>query len=89
MKNRSKTILICGASLALLGAVGCSERGTIRAAAIDGVMQPVLDRHDAYVENDDSLAPVQTETYLRSSAQLRGAIDDAMGRTADAEGDGN
>lgn len=84
MKYR-KTILTCGASLVLLGAVGCGSRGTIRADALDGVIQPVLDRHDAYVENDASLAPVQTEAYLRSSDLIRGTVDAAMGRD-DAEG---
>lgn len=70
----------------------CSPAHTVDAAVLNGVVQPVCDRHDAYVNtglypdglNADgsqkwrALSPTEQSTYLRSSTLAKTIIDTAM-----------
>ncbi len=58
--------------------IGCQPSQTIDAKAMNGVARPVLDRHDAYVNADTALLPVQKETYLRSSILVRDLLDESL-----------
>lgn len=69
--------IIAAACLSLFALAACSPQGTINASALQGVMEPVLDRHDAYVSADDSLLDFQKETYLRSSELIREMVRSA------------
>lgn len=76
-------MMVCVMLLLTLYATGCTgPKFQMDARAIDGMMQPVMDRHDAYVTRDQQLSPTERETYLRSSALLRSIQDTAMQRGA-------
>lgn len=62
-------------SVMLLSLVGC--KGNIHVSSIEGALVPTLDRHDAYVKADTTLAPVQKDIALRSSALLRQTVEEA------------
>ena len=64
-------LLIC----VLLAVGGC--KGMIAVDSVDGILQPVLDRHDAYVTADPNLAVVERSTFLRSTELLRRVVDTA------------
>lgn len=80
MKTKTRNRALAAAlSIGALTLVGCGGRGMIRASVLQGVMDPVLDRHDTYVQADGSLTPVEQETFLRSSELLRQVVDTAVG----------
>lgn len=76
MKRLTKTRLACIAAITALAVVAC-DAGKVDAEALDGVMHPVLDRHDAYVIEDESLEEVERSTALRSSEIIRRLVDEA------------
>ena len=53
------------------------QMGMIRADAIDGPVNRISDRHDAYVKEDDSLSDEEKSIYLRSSELLKRIIAEA------------
>lgn len=53
------------------------QMGMIRADAIDGPVNRIADRHDAYVQEDASLSDEEKSIYLRSSELLRRIIAEA------------
>ena len=53
------------------------QMGMIRADAIDGPVNRIADRHDAYVKKDASLSDEEKSIYLRSSELLRRIIAEA------------
>lgn len=85
MRNRVKNIclglLLCGA---LAGMTGCASRGQIDAEAAAGILEPVVQRHQGYVQNDPNLSDVERSTYLRSGALAQKLLDEA--RRVQAEG---
>lgn len=56
---------------------GCVSRGTIPAADIEPLIEVVGERHDAYVEADESLSEAQKGVALRSTALLRKVVQEA------------
>lgn len=70
-----RTLAAC--ALCALALTACGPKNTIDADAMAGVMEPVLDRHDHYVNNDPSLADVERESFLRSSTLVREMVDTA------------
>ena len=73
-----RTLAMLTLLLVLFVLVGC--KGTkIDANAFNGVMEPVLERHDFYVTNDDSLSDAERESFLRSSALMRSIVETAEG----------
>ena len=56
------------------------QMGMIRADAIDGPVNRISDRHDAYVKEDDSLSDEEKSIYLRSSELLRRIVAEARKR---------
>lgn len=56
------------------------QTGMIRADAIDGPVNRIADRHDAYVKEDNSLSNEERAIYLRSSELLRRVIAEARKR---------
>lgn len=77
--NRNKTMIL-GLNLLLTGLfiAACAPKRSIDAEALNGVVQPVLDRHDAYVAADPTLDSVQKEVYLRSTEQIRATMNEAL-----------
>jgi hypothetical protein len=53
------------------------QTGMIRADAIDGPVNRITERHDAYVREDDSLSDEEKAIYLRSSELLRRILAEA------------
>lgn len=76
--------LLLATTLALGACTGPKQQ--INAAAIDGMLQPVCERHDKYVNADPTLSPTQREMFLRSSAELRAIQNAAMQRPTPAPG---
>lgn len=65
--------IVCAAALLCLS--GClAPKRTVNADALTPTLGPVLERHDAYVSADESLDDLEKETYLRSSALLKGTM---------------
>lgn len=60
-----------------LALAACAPKNMIDADALNGVLEPVLDRHDAYVEADGDLDPAERDTFLLSSELLRTTVDEA------------
>lgn len=79
MKNRKGKIVTALMVLTSGALVGCGGRGQINANAFGGVLDPVLDRHDAYVEGDANATQLEKDTWLRSSQMLRSTVDIARG----------
>lgn len=84
MRQRSdtmkwSTLVLCSiaAFLGLLVLTGCGTPGYVRADAIDGTLFRTLDRHDAYVREDESLSDLQKRTDLRDSELLRRVVTEA------------
>jgi hypothetical protein len=71
-----KRIAILAVTLVSLACL-TSCTGMISAASVDPLIRTVSDRHDAYVNGDQSLSQVQRETYLRSTTLLRKLLDEA------------
>lgn len=76
MKQRLMLLIFC--VLIMPTAVGC-ETGMIRASALDRTLNPVMDRHDKYVEADQTLTPEERRLQLRSTVLLRRLIQEAKG----------
>lgn len=74
MKRTTLILLACATMLM----AGCCPPHTINAHALDGVMTPVLDRHDAYVQQDETLFPAERETALRSSDLIRTLVEESL-----------
>lgn len=68
-----------GLLAALLLFTGCTSKGMIHVASIEGGLVKVLDRHDTYVQNDQGLSDAQRSTYLRTSQLLRKVMEEAKG----------
>jgi len=64
-------------ALAALLLCGC-QTDMVRAAAIDGLVQRVSERHDVYVKADESLDEDERKTYLRSTELLRKVLEEAQ-----------
>lgn len=75
MKKRLITFAVVAACVAL---AGCGPKKTIDAEAMDGVARPVLERHDQYVRDDNTLEQVEKDTFLRSSELVRQLLDEAL-----------
>lgn len=69
------TYITLGSALLMLAS--CAPKNSIDADAFDGVLDPVLDRHDAYVVADEDLDPAERDTFLISSDLLRAAVEEA------------
>ena len=76
-EDRSHDLHSGGAVALLALAASSCVQGMIRADAIAGLVEPVTDRHDAYVETDEGLADEQRRVYLRSSELLRAVVEEA------------
>ena len=70
------SILATVAVLAIASGGGCST-STIRVEAIADPVRLVADRHDAYIQADDTLSDLERETYLRTTSLLRQVIEEA------------
>lgn len=68
---------ILGAVLPLFLLMSC-QTGMIRADSIDGAVNRVADRHDAYVRDDDSLSDDEKSIYLRTTELLRRLLAEAQ-----------
>lgn len=71
--------LLCIAVL-LIVAVGCSK-GTVRADAIDGLVDKIAERHDAMLNgtlDPKSVSPEDKATYLRSTQILKEILKEAQ-----------
>ena len=55
---------------------GCCP-GMVRVEAIDGTVDSITERHDAYVEADTTLTDEQKEVYLRSTELLQKLLKEA------------
>ena len=65
----TKTLLM----LSVLFLAGCSTN-TIHVDALQGVLGPVLERHDTYIGKDAKLSDVERRAFLRSSEMLRAVV---------------
>lgn len=75
----NRKILMTAALTATSFLVACAPTRQVDAEALSGVVDPVLARHDAYVNADETLTDTAQETYLRSSAQIRAVLNEALG----------
>jgi hypothetical protein len=64
------------ALLALVLLAGCGATG-INPAAVDGAFRRVAARHDAYIQADNDLSPIEKRIDLRDTELLRGVLDAA------------
>lgn len=71
--KRIATLLV----LVALCASGCTSSGYVHVDTFDGLIGPVADRHDAYVQADKTLDETQKRVFLRSTELLRKIIDEA------------
>lgn len=69
--------------LALVLLAGCTS-GMITATAVDTPMRKVAARHDAYINADTKLSPVEKSVYLRDTAELIQILDAAKPATQPA-----
>jgi hypothetical protein len=58
-------------------APGCMRKGYVKVSAIEGLVDKVSTRHDAYVDADDSLSDLKKRTYKRSTELLRKVVAEA------------
>lgn len=77
MKKTIKKLGGIGGALILTLMFASCQTGMIRADAIDGPVNRISDRHDAYVKEDASLSADEKAIYLRSSELLRRVIAEA------------
>lgn len=76
--KKTLQVLLVGFTLSL--AVGCSQKGYVRADAIDGSLISVCDRHDKMLKGEldpKSISEADKKTYLRTSELLRKAVAEA------------
>ena len=79
MKNRLNMLIACLLSIATLALGACSgPKSSVDARAMSNVATPVMDRHDAYVNADESLSEVERSTYLRSTELMRSTLEEAL-----------
>ena len=64
------------AACALIG--GC--KGMIHVDSVEPTLNPVMDRHDAYVKNDTNLTDPEKSTFLRSTEMLRELLVEAKAK---------
>lgn len=69
------TLIVVGVTGGLL--TGCSH-GTLDAGLAKIQTAPILDRHDAYVNADESLSPGEKSKYLKTSANWRASLEKAL-----------
>lgn len=58
---------------------GCMRKGYVKVGAIEGLVEKVSTRHDAYINADDSLSDLKKRVALRSTALLRKVVAEAKG----------
>lgn len=56
---------------------GCASKGMVHVDSIAVPMRAVAERHDAYVNADESLSDLEKRVFLRSSQILLEVIDAA------------
>lgn len=66
---------------------GCTSPNAIDASVLQPVTDPVIDRHDSYVNDDPNLSDADRELYLRSSELLRSTIREALPPVLSPEGE--
>lgn len=66
------------AALVLLLTAGCTAPGNMPATMIEGTLRRVVKRHNAYVENDTGLTPLQKRTAKRDGTLLLRVLDEAL-----------
>jgi len=71
-------------AIGLLGLAGCSTEGYVKVENIEDLVEPVCDRHDAYVIADPTLEPEKRASELRSTEILRRVLREAKAHPADA-----
>lgn len=71
-----KKLTLAVVALAVLLLPSCAT-DMIHVDAIDDLIEIVSDRHDVYVEADESLSDDERRRYLRSTEILRGVIEEA------------
>ena len=69
-------VVFLAASLSSCGIF--SSAGKVEAAALEGPVTKVTERHDTYVAEDANLSDLEKRTYLRSSELLRKVVEEAM-----------
>ena len=63
------------ATVAVLFVAGCSAN-SVRISEISGLINIVSDRHDSYVEADESLSDIERSVYMRSTRLLRELVSE-------------
>lgn len=78
-RNPSHHSLLTLLLLFALASVGCAGQVTV-AAVSDAIGGPdsVTGRHDAYVQDDESLSEVERSTYLAEAATVVAAVEGAV-----------
>lgn len=71
--------------LSLILLVGCGTPGYIKASAIEDTVRNVVKRHDAYVEQDKTLKPLEKRIYKRDGLLLLEALKEAQKPTEEPE----
>lgn len=89
-KNSDPTARPWGRSMAVLALAGVLTSCTppsnyIRSEAVDGPFRGVADRHDAYVNADESLDDLERRIYLRDTELLRRLLDEAVPAAAEPQ----
>lgn len=81
-----RRILIPFLIVVFLMAPGCMNKGYVKVSAIEGLVEKVSVRHDAYINADDSLSDLKKRVALRSTTLLRAVINEAKAKKeAEAE----
>lgn len=81
------TAILLGILFICANLCGCSPKGYVKASAIEGAFQKVKDRHDNYVDNDQTLTPLQKRIYKRSSALVDKVLKEAVEKSEDLQPD--
>ncbi len=66
--------------LTLISMVGCAGRGMISVDRLRPVIEPVMQRHDTYVQIDPDLSIQDRADFLRSTELLHEVLDAADGK---------
>jgi hypothetical protein len=80
MKSLTQLPSVLSMLFAMSVLVGC-QGGMITAASVDAPMRKVAARHDAYVNADTKLSPLEKSVYLRDTAELTQSLDAAKPAT--------
>lgn len=81
---RVKMLAVAVLCIAGVAMSGCA-RGMVRAKPLQDNIQPVLERHDKYVENDNDLSPTERRTYLRTTKLIRETLSEALREPPDRQ----